>query len=211
MRLIDPRVRLPEFVVRLYPEAIWRVPTEQKRVYLTFDDGPIPEVTPWVLKILEEEQVDACFFCVGDNVRKYPDVYQSIIIGGHLTGNHTFHHLQGLKTSTKVFFQDILKTGEFIDSGLFRPPHGLMKTSQCKFISKRFKVVMWDIVSCDYRQSLSPEKVINNVLDNVRPGSIITFHDSVKAWKNLSGALPVVIKKLKEKGYGFGSLNELLN
>ena len=209
MRFISPLIRLPQFVSRVFPEAVWKVPTEKKRVFLTFDDGPVPEVTPWVLEILRENQVEACFFCVGDNVKKYPYVYQSIIDDGHLTGNHTFHHLQGLKTPTTVFYQDIMKAREWIHSDLFRPPHGLLRKSQYKLICQQFKVVMWDIVSCDYRNSLSPAKVTKNVLNNIRPGSIITFHDSVKSWENLSVALPEVIGKLKEKGYEFGSLKEI--
>ena len=209
MSVVDPRIRLPGRVTRLFPEAVWRVPTEKKRVYLTFDDGPIPEITPWVLKILKEEQVEACFFCVGNNVEKYPELYQSIINSGHLTGNHTFHHLHGLKTSTETFCRDILEAEKLIRSKMFRPPHGLMRMSQYNLICRQFKIVMWDIVSCDYRESIGSEKVVKNVLNNVRPGSIITFHDSFKSWKNLSGALPVVIRILKERGYEFGSLNEL--
>ena len=209
MRLISPLIRLPQFVCRFSQESVWRVSTEKKRVYLTFDDGPIPEVTPWVLEILKREKVEACFFCVGDNVKKYPHVYQSIINDGHMTGNHTFHHLHGLKTPTTMFYQDIMKAREIIHSELFRPPHGLMKLSQHKLINQQFKIIMWDIVSCDYRNSLSPVKVTKNVLNNVRPGSIITFHDSVKSWKNLSETLPQVINKLKEKGYEFGSLKEI--
>jgi peptidoglycan/xylan/chitin deacetylase (PgdA/CDA1 family) len=206
--VLDPRIRLPQFLKVFFPGALWRGPAGENQVYLTFDDGPVPEVTPWVLHLLREEGIKACFFCVGENVMRYPDIYRQILDEGHLTGNHTYNHLQGLKTGTKHYLNNIDKAAGFIDSRFFRPPHGLMKRSQYKQVSRKFQVVMWDLVSCDYRQSLSPETVAGNVLENVRPGSVIIFHDSYKAKKNLYAALPVVIRELKLKGYRFGTLTE---
>ncbi|MGQ8338895.1 polysaccharide deacetylase family protein [Sunxiuqinia sp. A32] len=203
---MDPRIRLPRFLTACFPEALWRIPGENNLVYLTFDDGPVPEITPWVLDLLKEEKIKACFFCVGENVKRYPEIYQRIIDEGHLVGNHTFNHLQGLKTPNMKFFRNILKASTYIESNFFRPPHGWMKQSQYEQIKQHYQVVMWDIISGDYKSDITPGLVARNVLTNVRPGSIITFHDSLKAKENLYRALPVVIQKLKLKGYHFGSL-----
>ncbi len=205
----DPRIRLPEFFTGFFPGALWRGPSSENKVFLTFDDGPVPEVTPWVLDLLEEEDINACFFCVGENVHRYPEVFKQIAERGHLVGNHTYNHMQGLKNTGDVYVENVEKAGHLIDSVFFRPPHGWMKRSQYRAVTKHYLVVMWDLVSGDYRQSLSPEEVVNNVLEYVRPGSIITFHDSYKARKNLYGALPVVIQKLKSKGYCFGKLTDI--
>lgn len=207
MPFVDPRIRLPRWMRDCFPDAIWRGPSEQKQVYLTFDDGPIPEVTPWVLEVLKKEEVKACFFCVGDNVRKYPEIYRRILDEGHLTGNHTFNHLQGIRTATRKYVENVMLASRFVRSGLFRPPHGLMRKAQYDQLISQYKIIMWDVVSCDYRQRLTPEQVVRNVMNHVRAGSVITFHDSLKSEKNLHGALPVVIRKLKEQGYSFGMLD----
>ncbi len=210
MQFFDPRIRLPKFLQNFFPDAFWKGPDDQKQVYLTFDDGPVPEITPWVLDLLRKEGIKACFFCVGENVRRYPEIYRQILDEGHLTGNHTYNHLQGLKTTTEDYLDNIDKAAAYIDSGFFRPPHGLMKAAQYKQVSRKYQVVMWDVVSCDYRRSIGPAKVIANVLNYVRPGSVIVFHDSWKSKKNLYGALPVVISKLKSEGYSFGNLGEAI-
>lgn len=206
MQRFDPRIRLPRVLTGFFPGAIWRLPDNGKRVVLTFDDGPIPEVTPWVLDLLRQEQIKACFFCVGENVKRYPHIYQQILDEGHQVGNHTFNHLQGLKTPSRDYFRNIEKAAGYIQSDLFRPPHGLMRWTQFNEISKNYQVVMWDILSGDYKPELSPENLIQNVLDFVRPGSIITFHDSIKSKKNLMVALPEIISKLKEQEYQFTKL-----
>lgn len=206
MKCFDLRVRLPGFFTSLFKGAVWRLDETDKVVYLTFDDGPIPEVTPWVLELLEKEEIKATFFCVGENVQKYPEVNNQILKGGHSVGNHTFSHLQGLKNNDQDFFRNIEKAAEFIDSDLFRPPHGWLKYSQYKFLKNKFRIIMWDLISCDYNRRIKPEKVLKNVTDFVRPGSIITFHDSIRASNNLMKALPLSIKWMKEQGYRFEAI-----
>ena len=211
MHRFDPRIQLPKGITRYFPNALWRLPENKKQVVLTFDDGPIPEVTPWVLNLLKEENIKACFFCVGENVQRYPEVFQQVIDEGHQVGNHTFNHMQGLKNPNEIYFENIEKAARYIDSSFMRPPHGWMRKSQYHEVSKNYQVVMWDVISRDYDAKISPEKVTKNVLNFVRPGSIIIFHDSIKAQKNMKQALPVVIKTLKEKAYEFALLTEANN
>lgn len=206
MKCFDPRVRLPRFITALFKEALWRIDEQQKVVYLTFDDGPIPEVTPWVLELLERENIRATFFCVGENVEKYPRIYQQILEGGHSVGNHTFNHLQGIKNGDEHYFRNIDMTRKSIDSDLFRPPHGFMKASQYNYLKTKYRIVMWDLISCDYDGRLKPDKVYKNIVDFVRPGSIITFHDSIKAQANLVEALPTSIRWMKDQGYRFEAI-----
>ena len=206
MECFDPRIRLPGFFTSLFTQAVWRMKEAGQMVYLTFDDGPIPEVTPWVLDLLAKEDIKATFFCVGENVQRYPKVYQQILDGGHSVGNHTFSHLQGFKTNDQAFFSNIEQAAGLIDSNLFRPPHGLLKASQYNYLKKKYSVIMWDLISCDYNKRFSPERIYKNVRDFVRPGSIVTFHDSEKAMLNLMQALPPSIKWMKEQGYCFKAI-----
>jgi peptidoglycan/xylan/chitin deacetylase (PgdA/CDA1 family) len=206
MKRFDPRVRLPGFFTSLFKEAVWRFDETDQTVYLTFDDGPIPEVTPWVLELLREEDIRATFFCVGENVMKHPEVYQQILSDGHSVGNHTYNHWQGLKKGNREYFDNITKAGEFIHSDLFRPPHGWMKRLQYYRLKKHYRIIMWDLISCDYDARFSPTEVFRNITDFVRPGSIITFHDSIKARENLTEALPAAISWMKEQGYRFKSI-----
>ncbi len=206
MKRFDLRVRLPHFVTSLYKDAVWRFNETEKIVYLTFDDGPIPEITPWVLDLLLQEKVKATFFCVGENVMKYPEVYNQILNDGHSVGNHTFNHWQGMKHTNDVFFRNIEKAELYIDSDLFRPPHGWLKNSQFRFLKNKFRIIMWDLISCDYDSRIKPEEVFSNITDFVRPGSIITFHDSIKAKKNLIETLPLAIRWMKEQGYQFKAI-----
>jgi peptidoglycan/xylan/chitin deacetylase (PgdA/CDA1 family) len=197
----------PKVFRAFFPGAIWRLPQKEKTAYLTFDDGPIPEVTPFVLDLLDKYNIKATFFCVGDNVRKYPEVFEQIRKAGHQVGNHTFNHLQGFKCSTKYYERNAEKADGYIDSPLFRPPHGQFRFPQLLALRKKYKIVMWDVITRDYNQSLSGEFVLNIVKKYVRNGSIIVFHDSLKAEKNLKYALPETIEFLIREGYRFDVLN----
>lgn len=203
MRRFDPRVHLPGIFTSFFRSAHWRIGRSEKVVYLTFDDGPIPEVTPWLLQFLKEAEVSATFFCVGENVMKYQWLYQSILDEGHSVGNHTFSHWQGFKHSNADYLANVEKARQYVRSNLFRPPHGLMKPSQYRQLKRKYQIVMWDVISCDYDRNLTPDQVFSNVKDFVRPGSIITFHDSLKAEKNLREALPRTVAWLRQQGYRF--------
>lgn len=187
----------------LFPETVWRIPMTEKAVYLTFDDGPIPEVTPWVLNVLDHYGIKATFFCVGDNVRKHPATFQQVVERGHSVGNHTMHHLQGAFTTTKRYVADINEADSYIHSALFRPPHGLIRWKQAAAIKGNMRIIMYDLVTRDYSQKLTREEVLNNVKRYTRNGSIIVFHDSLKSQQRLRWALPRAIEWLKDNGYKF--------
>jgi polysaccharide deacetylase len=188
----------------LFPEALWRIKRRgAKVVYLTFDDGPIPEVTPWVLDLLDKYGIKATFFLVGDNVRRSPELFEEIKRRGHSYGNHTMHHLQGMKVSSLRYMRDITEADSLIDSTLFRPPHGILRWAQAAAIKNHYNIVMYDLVTRDYSKKLTPERVLENVKRYVRNGSIIVFHDSLKARENLTYALPRAIEWLKSQGYEF--------
>lgn len=210
MRLIQPPLLLSKF----YSRRWWRMKTNEKKVYLTFDDGPIDQVTPWVLDVLKEFKVKGTFFCIGDNIRKNPEIFMRILREGHSTGNHTFHHVNGKKTSistyleeveqTDILIEDILKRNniDLPDTKLFRPPYGRITKKQAESLEEKgFQIVMWDIISYDFDKEINEEKCLKNVLNNLRKGSIIVFHDSLKAEKNLKYALPKLLKYLDKKGY----------
>lgn len=191
----------------LFPEAIWRIKHKGRRVvYLTFDDGPIPEVTPWVLDLLDSHGIKASFFLVGDNVRRNPHLLEEIKRRGHSWGNHTMHHLQGFKVTSQRYLRDLTQADMLIGSPLFRPPHGLIRWSQAAAIKSHYNIVMYDLVTRDYSKKLSPDQVLENVKRYARNGSIIVFHDSLKAERNLRGALPQAIEWLKKQGYEFRAL-----
>lgn len=193
----------------LFPEAIWRIKHRgEKAVYLTFDDGPIPEVTPWVLDVLDRYGIKATFFMVGDNVRKHPDTFRMVKERGHAVGNHTMHHLQGFKVTTLRYMRDITEADALIGSTLFRPPHGLIRWAQAAAIKHHYNIVMYDLVTRDYSRLMTPQKVVDNVRRYTRNGSIIVFHDSLKAWPNLREALVPSIEWLLEKGYTFHRLDD---
>lgn len=187
----------------LFPETVWRIPMKHKAVFLTFDDGPIPEVTPWVLDLLDHYGIKATFFCVGDNVRKHPETFRMVVERGHSVGNHTMHHLQGAKVTTARYVADIMEAHALIDSPLFRPPHGLIRWKQVAAIKDNMRIIMYDLVTRDYSKKLTGEQVLDNVRRYVRNGSIIVFHDSLKSDSNLRYALPRAIEWLKENGYQF--------
>ena len=187
----------------LYPKALWRMDRRERAVYLTFDDGPIPESTPFILDVLRRFGVRATFFVVGDNVRKYPDLFQQIIDEGHLVGNHTHNHISGFRHTVRDYMFNVEKANAYIRSHFFRPPHGWMRLAQYAWLSRRYKVVMWDVVTRDYSKWMTPDDIVNNVKRYVRNGSIITFHDSLKAIDKLHTALPQSLQWLTEQGYTF--------
>ena len=193
----------PKLLRWLYPRALWRMDKNVKAVYLTFDDGPIPEITPWVLDLLDKYNIKATFFLVGDNVRKHPEEFKMIVERGHKVGNHTFNHISGLKYLSYNYLANTNKADELIKSKLFRPPHGWMRWGQYMVLSHRYTVVMWDLVTRDYSKRLNGRQVLDIVKKYVRNGSIITFHDSIKSEKNLKYALPRAIEWLLEQGYEF--------
>lgn len=202
--------RMPQWVRGLRKEALFRMEDGgSKNVYLTFDDGPIPEVTPRLLDLLDEYGIKATFFMVGDNVRKYPKLYEEVRQRGHVVGNHTMHHIQGIKFSVEDYLKDVAEASKYIDSMLFRPPHGWLKKRQIKALSKDYRVVMFDLVTRDYSKYLTADDVVKNVKRYARPGSLIVFHDSLKSLPRLFDALPRSIEWLMSEGYEFATLGSV--
>ena len=187
----------------LYPNALWRMDRNERSVYLTFDDGPVPSSTPFILDTLAQYNAKATFFMVGENVLRYHDLYNRIVEEGHQVGNHTFNHMGSLKHWALTYGINTEKANELIHAHLFRPPHGWMRWSVYWWLSKRYKIVMWDLVTRDYSKWMTPEDVLKNVKRYARNGSIITFHDSMKSIEKLKYALPEALKWLKEQGYEF--------
>ena len=197
----------------LYPSLLWKFPSEQKILYLTFDDGPNPEITPWVLNILKEFQAKATFFCVGENVTTYSDIFQQILKEGHHIGNHTYNHLKGWQTSEKAYLENVHLAEKAIlkhskptseTHKLFRPPYGKILPGQIKKLQELgYKIVMWDVISGDFDVQLSAEACYQNVIKNCSSGSIVVFHDSIKAAKKLKEVLPGILKYYQEKGFEF--------
>lgn len=218
-------IKTPRIIKRLFSNQIWDIPNTENKIYLTFDDGPTPEVTEWVLGILKENSIKATFFCIGNNIEKHPEIFQKAVQEGHRIGNHTYNHLKGWKTPIKDYLDNVvlcekeinskLKPGNWPDSNspktgsskLFRPPYGKIRPAQSEKLRKSgYKIIMWDVLTADFDQNISPEKCLKNATEKVTSGSIIVFHDSVKAFRNTQYALPKTIKTLKEKGFVFDVL-----
>jgi peptidoglycan/xylan/chitin deacetylase (PgdA/CDA1 family) len=207
-------VKTPRVVQKFFPNYSWRIRTEKKEIYLTFDDGPVPDFTPWVLDTLKKFDAKATFFCVGENIEKYPHIYRQIITDNHSIGNHTFNHLQGWKTSTTKYIKNIIKAESYLKDAeknqgikLFRPPHGRIKPMQARILRKKgYKIIMWDVLSGDFDQRLSKEECLQHTLKHISNGSIVVFHDSVKSFKNLDYVLPRVLEHFMQQGYTFKSL-----
>ena len=193
----------PQLIRLLYPDALWRMDKKVKAVYLTFDDGPIPEVTPCVLDLLDKYQIKATVFMVGDNVRKHPKEYQMVVERGHRIGNHTFNHIRGFEYLSKNYLANADKANEYLHTDLFRPPHGHMRWPQYWVLKHKYRIVMWDLVTRDYSKRLNGPQVFQKVKQYVRNGSIITFHDSLKSEQNMKYALPRSIEWLLAQGYEF--------
>lgn len=202
--------KTPNFIQRLFPNYIWKKASLSKIIYLTFDDGPTPVITQWTLDTLKQYNAKATFFCIGDNIKKHPDIFKSVINNGHTIGNHTFNHLKGWCTKTKQYIENTEKAQQLINpenNNLFRPPFGKIKRNQAKqLINKGYKIVMWSVLSYDWESGITPEKCLKNVIKHSTSGSIIVFHDSVKASKNMQYALPKVLEYYSKKGYQFKSL-----
>lgn len=200
-------VKTPQFIQDLFPNFTWRIPGKEKIVYLTFDDGPIPEVTPWVLEQLKAYNAQATFFCVGDNIQRHPEVFQQVVQAGHAVGNHTNQHLNGWSVDNLTYFHDIRHCARAVKTALFRPPYGRMKPKQAQFLQRHYRIVMWDVLSGDFDPNITKEQCLDNVISNVHPGSIVVFHDSIKAKEKLQFVLPQVLEYFNEQGYAFHALN----
>ncbi|MDE6311854.1 MAG: polysaccharide deacetylase family protein [Muribaculaceae bacterium] len=210
MLYYDPIARPPRLYRIFFPGGVWRLkrPAAGKTVFLTFDDGPVPEETPWVLDTLDRYGIKATFFMVGDNVRRYPGLLEEVRRRGHSVGNHTMHHLQGIHHTAPYYLADVAEAHELIGSRLFRPPHGLLKPAQSSRLRKHYRLIMYDLVTRDYSSSLTPEQVLERVCRYARNGSIIVFHDSIKASPRMRWALPRAIEWLMQQGYEFDRLPE---
>lgn len=204
-------VKTPGWIKKIYPSYIWSIPTAEKIVYLTFDDGPHPEATPFVLNELKKHEALATFFCIGKNAASHPELYKRIINEGHRVGNHTHNHLNGWKVSNEKYMRDIAEAARYIDSDLFRPPYGRITRFQAENLQavmkgKKAKVIMWDVLSADFDEKIDNKKCLENVIFNAGPGSIIVLHDSTKSFEKLQYVLPKLLIHLKNAGYRFKSI-----
>ncbi|WP_194766963.1 polysaccharide deacetylase family protein [Tamlana sp. I1] len=209
--------KTPLVAKKMFPNYIWDIPTNEKILYLTFDDGPTPSITNWTLDILKKHEAKATFFCIGNNIEKHPDIFQNILNDGHTIGNHTYNHVKGWKTKTEDYLEEVSKTQKIIEIAtrhvplathtLFRPPYGQISRKQGQnLIELGYKIIMWDILSFDWEASISEENCLQNVIKKATNGSIIVFHDSVKASKNMQYALPKVLEHFSKEGFIFKSL-----
>lgn len=203
-------IKTNPIIKRIFSNYVWNIPNNERKVFLTFDDGPIPEITEWVLVQLKAYNCKATFFCIGNNIEKNPDVFNKIVADGHAIGNHTFNHVKGWNTTNKTYFKEVEKCEaimqkvsiEKYQSKFFRPPFGKIKPSQSIKLRKLgYKIIMWDVLSADYKKEITKEKCLENVLKNVESGSIIVFHDSIKAFPNLEYVLPKTLQFLSDNGY----------
>ena len=202
---------IPRMVTWLFPNRVWQIPTAQKEIFLSFDDGPHPRITPLVLDMLATHGAKASFFCIGDRVKRFPGIYQRILDEGHAIGNHTFHHLNGWKTNDADYLTNITEAALCIDSRLFRPPYGRIKGSQARaIVAKGFKTIMWTVLSGDYDAKLNPAQCANRVLENIEPGFIFLFHDAEKAEKNMLFALEKLLEACKIQGFRCEKINDKL-
>ena len=200
--------KTPKIIQKFFPNYLWRFYSSAKDIYLTFDDGPTPEITTFVLDELQKYKAKVTFFCIGKNVKKCPAILERIKKEGHSIGNHTFNHLNGFKTNNTDYIENIQQAAKLIESNLFRPPYGRLKTSQARSIIRAgYKVVMWDVLSADFDTTITPEKCLKNVLSKTSSGSIVVMHDSIKAKDKIFYALPKILNYYTERGYVFKSIN----
>lgn len=199
-------VKTPKLVQALMPGYLWHIATGEKILYLTFDDGPIPEVTPWVLELLRAYGAKATFFCVGENVQRHPPLFRQLLTEGHSAGNHTFNHLNGWNTENRAYFHNIRHCARLVKSNLFRPPYGRLLPGQRAFLERHYRIVMWDVLSGDFDPDISPEQCLENVLAHAQPGSIVVLHDSLKADAKLRFVLPRLLEHFSGQGFRFEAL-----
>lgn len=199
-------IRPPLLFRKIVRGALWRMNKKEKKIYLTFDDGPVPSATTDVLSILKKFNVKATFFCVGENVKKHPEIFQQLIDDGHALGNHTFHHVDGWNTTTRSYLREVQQCAEVFSSKLFRPPYGRMRPAQRKAIQRKYKIVLWDVLTYDFDKNWSGEDCLQTALKYSREGSIVVFHDSEKAKERMLFALPKFIEEMLGKGFEFGVL-----
>lgn len=193
------RLKPPKFLRRLMPDLIWEI-EDPDSVFLTFDDGPTPGITEWILSTLDKYDAKATFFLLGRNVELYPDLYQKILDGGHAVGNHTYSHQRGWNMSLERYVEDVEFASTYINSNLFRPPYALITPSQARFLGRRHKLVMWDVLSRDYSNKVSPKGCLQNVTKYLAAGSVVVFHDSEKSFRNMSYALPRTLEHAQKLG-----------
>lgn len=199
-------VKAPFILRTLFPEATWNKSRKERKIYLTFDDGPIPEITPWVLDTLNQYNIKATFFCVGENIVKHPEIFERIKQEGHRIGNHTFNHLRGWDTPQEIYIENVQKCQELTQTNLLRPPYGRAKKTQMKVLKQEYEIIMWDVLTGDYDNRISPKQCLKNCVKYTKNGSIIVFHDSLKAEENIRYALPKAIEQLLQKGFTFDVL-----
>ena len=198
-------VKTPSLTKYLFPSLVWKKNTDQKKIWITFDDGPDEKVTPFLINVLEKFDIKATFFIIGKQAKKYPELVKLIINNGHKIGNHSFSHLNGFSTNNYKYLEDIEQAKKYISSDIFRPPYGKITPFQIKNLKKNFKIIMWDIMSWDFKENIYPNKIYKNVIDNVENGSIILFHNNLKSYKNLKKSLEIILEKLEDKGYQFST------
>ena len=197
---------IPSIFPLIAPNVTWKVKTNDKVLYLTFDDGPHPSITPLVLNILDEFNAKATFFCVGENVTKYPDIFNQILSKGHAVGNHTYNHIKGWQTSDTAYMDNIKKAGDVIPSNLFRPPYGRIKPSQIKLLKNNYRIIMWSVLTRDYDKNLNPHKTLLKLNKLIKAGDVIVYHDSEKAEQNMLIMLKGVLQHFHQLHYTFKAL-----
>jgi len=200
--------KTPGIVKPLSSDLIWDIKTREKELFLSFDDGPEPEVTPEILEVLQSYKAKASFFCIGKNVENHPDIYQRILDEGHSVGNHTFNHEKGWDTTLMTYLRSVAQCSQYVKSNLFRPPYGRIRRNQAAALRRKYHLIMWDVLSADFDAEVNPQKCLDNVVKNARSGSIIVFHDSLKCKENVLYALPRVLQIFGSEGYKFSAITE---